>query len=190
MVRADMAAEYSEEIKEAAKVLHIEGAKSAEIRARLMEGTAGLPYPAAPSERTVDKWRRGWDREGIRTGFQVRAGDEEATENAIYRRHLGLHRAMLTRAEDNLAAGKTDNALLQGIRTMQSVIDSARAKRRIAAKQDRGERLGKDEAAELGSSSTAGASGSMLARLAAEQNAADPADRADRTPENQESREG
>jgi hypothetical protein len=176
-----MATEYPAEVREAAKVLHMEGAKSAEIRARLMEGSAGLPYTAEPSERTIDGWRRRWDREGIRAGFAVRPGDEESNENAIYRRTLGLHREMLTKAEENLLAGKTDTALLSGIKTMQAIIDSARAKRRIAAKSEKGGKLTPDEAAELGSSSTAGSTASMLARLAAEERDREGSARAVRT---------
>jgi hypothetical protein len=176
-----MATEYPAEVREAAKVLHMEGARSAEIRRRLMEGAAGLPYTAEPSERTVDGWRRKWKAEGIRTGFAVRAGDEDATENAVYRRQLGLLRAMVTEAEDNLSRGKTDNALLQGIKTMQSVVDSARAKRRIAAKKEQGSKLSAEEAGELGSSSTAGSTASMLARLAAEEQDREGPDRAVRT---------
>ena len=79
-----MSTAYDETVRQAAKVLHIEGLSSREIRERLNSGTAGLSYVVDPAERTIDQWRRAWKAEGSVAGFSVRSGDEEAVEDAVY----------------------------------------------------------------------------------------------------------
>lgn len=159
-----MATVFGDEVKAAAKTLHIEGLKSAEIRERLMNGNAGLPYTAEPSERTVDKWRRSWEREGTRAGLMVRAGDETFVEDANYRRLLGLYRLKLSQLEELSVKGGTDLALSKEVTMLQSASDAARAKRITMKKRQEGIPLDKEEGGELTSGNV-----SMLDRLASEQ---------------------
>lgn len=158
---------YGDEVKEAAKTLHIEGLSSPEIRDRLANGNAGLPYKIQPSERTIDGWRRRWKREGIRAASIVRAGDEESAENAIYRRLLGIYRQALAKLEDQEISGNVDSALPGRIRTYQATVDAARAKRAIVSKRERGQTLTANQASELGQGEQQKTPALMLDRLAA-----------------------
>lgn len=160
-----MADAYGPEIKQAAKTLHIEGLNSAEIRQRLADCDAGLPFPVKPSERAIDNWRRAWKREGVRQGYAVRMGEEDAVENAIYRRLLGVYRYKLQQLEDLMVKGNSDLALAREIAILQTITDSARAKRQTMRKRAKGTALNSEEGAELRGESE----DSILMRLAAEE---------------------
>lgn len=161
-----MAEAYGDEIKEAAQTLHIEGFSSREIKERLAQGNAGLPYRVDPAERTIDGWRRKWKREGIRTASLVRAGDEESTADAIYRRLLGLYRQALSKLEDQELKDRVDPALVKRIGQYQAIIDAARVKRSIVSKRNKGERLTETEGAAIADTNGKAEGPSMLEVLA------------------------
>jgi hypothetical protein len=130
---------YGPEIKEAAMTLHMAGLKSREIKERLEAGTAGLPYKTDPSERTIDKWRAQWKREGVKTALAVRAEDVEKTEELIYRRFLGLMNQRMSELEDATIDGSSSTSqvnqigaffkIMNGVQYQRQLRDSARKRK-------------------------------------------------------------
>lgn len=151
---------YGPEIREAAKTLHIEGLNAREIRERLATGTAGLAVPVKPGERTIGLWITAWNREGIRRGFRVRTGDEEAVENAHYRRILALARETADRLDREIGKGTANLDLARQLEVLQKIIETTRAKRKISDIKARGEPLTNPEVGELGDTG-----GTALGRL-------------------------
>lgn len=152
------ASAYSDEIQQAARVLHLEGLNTREIRERLETGTAGLNYPVSPGARTIDGWRRRWNLEGNRAGYAVREGSEDATEGAIYRRLLGNYRELMSQFEQSVSEGKPDAGILAAVERCQRIVDAARYRRRM------GNRAPTDN--EIGGETQRTGTGSMLRELA------------------------
>jgi hypothetical protein len=167
-----MATAYGDEVKEAARCLHLEGHSSAAIRERLSNGNAGLSYSVEPSERTVDKWRQSWKRDVVRAGFQVRAGEEEIVADTIYRRLLGIYRERIQRLDESVQDGKPDFAVLRQVAVLQQIVDSARAKRQVRERKAAGLTVTPAEEGAIQGGAPAD-SESILERLAREQAAED-----------------
>jgi len=162
-----MADAYGQDIKDAAKILHLEGLRSREIREKLASGNAGLPFEVDPSTRTIDGWRKKWKLDGIRAGLYVRPGEEEEQEDAGYRRLLGIHREALLRLDESVQRGKPNQAWVKAVSQLQATVDQARNRRRQQARRERGAKLSSEESAEMGGPSVD--PGSILEALAAEQ---------------------
>lgn len=145
-----MAEAYSEEIREAAKILHLEGFNSREIRARMGEKRAGLPYSIRPSVRTIDQWRAKFKRDGIRAGLSVPPGTEDQEEEAGYRRLLAIRREVLLRLDESVQSGKPSHQWIKAADQLQSAVDRARGRRKVLAKRERGAKISNEEAAEFG----------------------------------------
>jgi hypothetical protein len=143
------------------------------IRKRLKDGNAGLGYSVEPSERTIDKWRRGWNRDMVRAGFQVRPGQEEDVADTIYRRILGLYREQLQRLDEKVQDGESDLALVRQVCAFQQLVDSARAKRQVRERKAAGLEISPAEDGAIlgGAPSDPGSMLQMLAREQAEEDA-------------------
>lgn len=133
-----------------------------------MEGKAGLSYKVEPSERTIDGWRRRWKDEGEFAGFAVRAGEQEAVEEAIYRRILGLVQKEISDLEDQAMSGEGSLGTLRRVQRYMAIIDAARYQRQLREKARTG-KLTPSEGGHLGKASSMAKPESMLSRLAAEE---------------------
>lgn len=161
-----MAEAYSEEIRNAAKTLHIEGFNSREIQTRFEEKRAGIPYSVRPSVRTIDGWRRKFRRDGVRPGFAVFPGDEEGEEEAGYRRLLGIRREVLARLDESVQTGKPSHQWIKAADQLQSAVDRARARRQVMAKRAKGQKISPEEGGDFGAGNIE--PGGILETLAAE----------------------
>jgi transposase len=167
-----MATEYSDEAKEAARVLHIEGASSREIKERLNSGKAGLPYLVDPSERTIDNWRRAWKDQGVLAGFAVRSGEEDAVEEAIYRQLLAFARKATHDLGQAEMEGTATTPMVMRVGGYLKIIDAVKYQRQLRTKAKAG-KLTPAEGGHLGSASDSAKPESMLARMARERKAAE-----------------
>lgn len=155
---------YSPEVKEAARVLHIEGLPSREIKDRLSRRTAGLTYSVDPSERTIDKWRKEWKNQGILAGYSVQAGEEEAVEEAIYRQFLGVARMASKQLVDATLSNTVTVPMIQRINAYLKVIDAVKYQRLLRERAQQGTLTPKD-AGGLGAASDMAKPESMLHRM-------------------------
>ena len=156
-----MARAFNEETKQAAKSLHLSGMGSGEIRAKLMEGKAGLKYTVEPSERTIDGWRQRWKRHGEFASFSVGADEMEAVEEAIYRRILGLYMKEVSDLEEDTMCGKALVSTVQRVAKYQAICDAAKYQRVLREKSQTG-KLTPQEGGHLGKASAMAKPESML----------------------------
>lgn len=159
---------YGPEIKQAALTLHLEGLSSREIRAALSEGRAGLPHQVTPGKRTIDLWRRNWRKEGKIPGAAIKAGEETAIEDAIYRRILALYQHDLQTVEDSIC--KNGNVNVQAVSRLvryQAIVDATRYQRQLRETAQH-RKLTPEEGGHLGAASAEAKPGPMLRRLARE----------------------
>ncbi len=160
---------YGPEVKQAALTLHLEGLSSGEIRAALSEGRAGLPHPVTPGKRTIDLWRRDWRKEGKTPGAGIKAGDEAAIEDAIYRRILALYQRDLQTVEESIFDGKNVNVqAVSRLVRYQAIVDATRYQRQLR-ETARHRKLTPEEGGHLGAGSAEAKPGPMLRRLAREE---------------------
>lgn len=160
-----MSSAYGDHIKEAARTLHQEGLSSREIQARLAAGNAGLAFKVEPSQRTIDKWRAQWRREGIRAGLAVREGDEEAVENAIYRQVLAIAREHMAYISEKQTKGVIEPKDVTMTDRFMKTIDAARYRRQLR-EESKTRKLDPRHAGYLGDVGDAGSKESMLETLA------------------------